>query len=690
MFFLKHYRRIFYLILLSLSYSLFSWSIDSGKKTVVQQGSKLKIWISDQGDMGRSLALDWDIKNPIGCEYIDQSNGEHLADIDIAIAAIKDVGLYGQTRYEKIVIETGGSTSIGDTATGETRTINPDMPWYYTSINNINEPNKRGVDDDGDGLIDEDKLDGIDNDGDGLIDEDYGAVSESDYYCYYTDTIKIPGLQKQKPIGLKFIQHSYAWVRNLREPIVIFNIWVINISKKSLFKVFVGIDVMPWVVPFGGGYKAQWFQVTGYYPKVLTAYAYNPFYKFTTPIGITMLSFPKELKDIKYFYYWERYHDTTHCPAPYNDNDECIYNQLSGEFYSPDEPIRKDQDISERDQIRSMLFSFGPIDTLYDGDTLNFAFAIVGGQSLRYGVDNIYDNAKAAHTLFARDYYPPVILPSPKLRVEPGDKKVTLHWGYDGKGVNPMDVWDEKSLMAETYPPDHWRRINPPPGKKTGGRIFEGFRLYRSEDPMGSPKSFTLLAQYDVKDSIGPKFEYDTGIETTYVDTNLQVGKTYWYSVTSFGIPDMNRTFDYVDFDGTIKRETLYTKSSESSLLASRQRAKLYFSPSYEIGKVKVVPNPYRVDENYTYEFGGYEGRERVWNENKRMLKFTHLPPKCTLRIYTIAGEIIATLYHDDPTRGEIDWNMLSESNRTIASGVYVFTVESEYGTQIGKFVVIR
>ena len=117
---------------------------------------------------------------------------------------------------------------------------------------------------------------------------------------------------------------------------------------------------------------------------------------------------------------------------------------------------------------------------------------------------------------------------------------------------------------------------------------------------------------------------------------------------------------------------------------------KLAFSVSHEVGKVLVVPNPYRVDQDYTLESGGWEGRARSWTENKRLLKFTHLPPKCTIQIFTLAGDVVTTLHHDNPTRGELDWNVLSESGRAIASGVYVFCVESEFGKQIGKFAVIR
>ena len=60
-------------------------------------------------------------------------------------------------------------------------------------------------------------------------------------------------------------------------------------------------------------------------------------------------------------------------------------------------------------------------------------------------------------------------------------------------------------------------------------------------------------------------------------------------------------------------------------------------------------------------------------------------------------GEIVATLSHDDNTRvaqskpeGQEEWNLLSDSGRAIASGIYIFSVESEYGKQVGKFAIIR
>ncbi|HLF14033.1 MAG TPA: hypothetical protein VI932_04010, partial [Bacteroidota bacterium] len=60
----------------------------------------------------------------------------------------------------------------------------------------------------------------------------------------------------------------------------------------------------------------------------------------------------------------------------------------------------------------------------------------------------------------------------------------------------------------------------------------------------------------------------------------------------------------------------------------------------------------------------------------------------------SLTGDQITTLEYDapesQPDRGEMEWNLLSSSNRALASGVYVYTVESDFGRQIGKFVLIR
>ncbi len=635
-------------------------------RSYIKQGYHSKLILWDYGGMGAQSISEID-PNAIGLEYPVGSLFEHLSGSNIWVGALIDTGSIGNPKWIKAV-------SVWDWAS-----IDTIHPWYHTSILNTGEPNKRLIDDDNDGKIDEDELDGIDNDGDDKIDEDYWAVSESDYYCGYTDTFKLPA---HIPLGIKVWQRSYAWATLLTAPILPFECYLINLGKRKLKDVYIGINFLAWV----GSYLSRAADINncaGYWPELRTGYVYAPNDHEATPVGFTILETPYSLSDLEYYSYrW-------FVPYRVGGTDTLFYNFLSGLGFPNQPRIMPNQSPSSQHFLNDILFSFGPFNDWNSGDTLKLSFAIINGLRLEFSPYNLREVAMQALTLYARNFFPPVIVPSPKLRIESGFQSVKINWGYTGSAISPEETWDDASQAVQLYPSDHWRRRNPPEGHTKGGRIFEGYRLYRSEDPAGTAKSFVMLGQWDMIDGGGPRFEYDTGIETTFIDENLKTGKTYWYSVTSFGIPDVH-VMDYVDWDGSIKVETLATKSMESSVLASRKRIKMPFSVSNELNKVLVVPNPYRVDEEYTFEMGGYEGLAKVWNENKRLLKFIHLPPKCTIRIFTLSGDIITTLYHEDAVRGELDWNLLSESNRTIASGVYVFTVESEYGTQMGKFVVIR
>ena len=60
-------------------------------------------------------------------------------------------------------------------------------------------------------------------------------------------------------------------------------------------------------------------------------------------------------------------------------------------------------------------------------------------------------------------------------------------------------------------------------------------------------------------------------------------------------------------------------------------------------------------------------------------------------------GDEIATIEHDESRQsaatrypGSEEWRILSQSGLPLATGIYVFTVESDLGKQIGKFVILR
>ncbi|KPK98733.1 MAG: hypothetical protein AMJ90_09860, partial [candidate division Zixibacteria bacterium SM23_73_2] len=94
---------------------------------------------------------------------------------------------------------------------------------------------------------------------------------------------------------------------------------------------------------------------------------------------------------------------------------------------------------------------------------------------------------------------------------------------------------------------------------------------------------------------------------------------------------------------------------------------------------IRVVPNPYIVRNN--------------WEPSRdySRLAFTRLPDKCTIRIYTMAGDLIRTLRHDSAEfDGNENWDLMNKNNQKIAAGIYIYHVESDYGEIIGKFAVIR
>ncbi|MDY0081899.1 MAG: hypothetical protein RBR74_01835 [Ignavibacteriaceae bacterium] len=108
---------------------------------------------------------------------------------------------------------------------------------------------------------------------------------------------------------------------------------------------------------------------------------------------------------------------------------------------------------------------------------------------------------------------------------------------------------------------------------------------------------------------------------------------------------------------------------------------------SSELDKIKVVPNPYVVT---------HQGESRLLStqtsgRGEREIRFTYIPPGTKISIFTVRGELIKTLYHDDLYVGDVYWNLRTEENLDVAYGVYVFVVEApEIGSKIGKFALIK
>jgi len=157
---------------------------------------------------------------------------------------------------------------------------------------------------------------------------------------------------------------------------------------------------------------------------------------------------------------------------------------------------------------------------------------------------------------------------------------------------------------------------------------FEGYRVYKSSNPQG-PR--TLLSEYDIS---GNGFYNDYGLEYTYTDDGLLNNIEYYYSVTSFSKPD--KVSLYPSIESSIDLNAIEVISGTGS--------------PQTVGKVAVVPNPYRGDEYYNeynppWERSSYLG---TWIEQDRRIQFINLPSPCRIKVYTLAGDEVYSLNHNN------------------------------------------
>lgn len=102
------------------------------------------------------------------------------------------------------------------------------------------------------------------------------------------------------------------------------------------------------------------------------------------------------------------------------------------------------------------------------------------------------------------------------------------------------------------------------------------------------------------------------------------------------------------------------------------------------LNKIYVVPNPYVVSSQFELPANQPDHR------GGRALQFRNLPEVCTIRIYTLTGELVQTLHKDDLS-SYLSWDVLSSESARLAYGVYIYQVETPAGgSKIGRFALIK
>lgn len=309
------------------------------------------------------------------------------------------------------------------------------------------------------------------------------------------------------------------------------------------------------------------------------------------------------------------------------------------------------------------LLSTGPFPSLAPNDTLHVTFAVVAG------VDSLalQANSKVAQKAYDEGFTIVAGPPSPRLEFSFEDNSVIMTWtpgdSLDADG-NPLPT--DSALRS----PEH--HIS----ETTAREDFQGYRVFRYQGDIiaGIPEEVaTLVAEFDIIDGIG----FDTGLppltaggKRQFVDTNLLDGFPYWYSVISYSAVDQQEGLDEFRSGFNENGELVYPGPAPAS--ASNPRT------------IGVYPNPYRTGSLFDSRVGEQELGRKVW--------FTGLAARSRVQVFTLVGELVKTIEHDDPGSGQHSWNLLSDFDRVIATGLYIYVVEDLATGEIqrGKLVIIK
>ncbi|MFN8587399.1 MAG: hypothetical protein U0704_06315 [Candidatus Eisenbacteria bacterium] len=311
-------------------------------------------------------------------------------------------------------------------------------------------------------------------------------------------------------------------------------------------------------------------------------------------------------------------------------------------------------------------------DPLSQGPAISFEIPYRAGSCVWTDLD--CDGCTGADgTDTARRWYLATLLPPPPtLRTRAGDGWARVEW----------DDWPEVALAGGL--------LGDP------AITFAGYKLYRVSDwrrdaLLPAPARWQRIAYFDehgdnghalatIRDDAAAiadsavEFPHHVVGRYAYVDSTVHDGFDYGYVVTS--VVRVHAPYD--------------------TLLATYSELESAFEPDFDArvvphaaathgGRVRVAPNPYRGS-------AAWDRPAVPGDVFTRHVDFLGLPrARCVVRIYTLAGDLVAEVPHDGTGGdGQASWNLISRNGQDVASGVYLFVVESGGTRETGRFVVIR
>ncbi|MGC9366802.1 MAG: hypothetical protein ACP5FK_07145 [bacterium] len=202
-----------------------------------------------------------------------------------------------------------------------------------------------------------------------------------------------------------------------------------------------------------------------------------------------------------------------------------------------------------------------------------------------------------------------------------------------------------------------------------------GYGNWIEQDTIRAPHAnyedsiYKLEVQLRTNPDLGPLYSYQDIYRYIYIDSNQTTFNEVEYSVTCFDFGN--------PLTGVLPVENVIEGNAVKAIVVP------YSDQLSDDEPVLAVPNPYRGDVNY-------RGGDNPWEtDQQKRICFINLPPQCEIKIFTLSGEMVRLINHQQYSYE--NWDLKNISGQEVASGIYLFVVEEPGGnTQTGKLAIVK
>jgi hypothetical protein len=169
--------------------------------------------------------------------------------------------------------------------------------------------------------------------------------------------------------------------------------------------------------------------------------------------------------------------------------------------------------------------------------------------------------------------------------------------------------------------------------------------------------------------------------EYEYAIGGLQLAEPVLMALTTFDFGNPAAGLASLESSPLVTAAEIWPLNSAEVVKATRPRPGVY-------------PNPYRLADDYNALGWEDAARQGADPERSRKVTFTNVPDTCTIRIWSLDGDLVRELNHRaDPVGSQatvVEWDLITRNTQAVKTGIYVYSIESRFGVDIGKLVIIK